>query len=210
MKPERSIEVVYLRPSEITTGFGNPRKEIKKKSQELQESLEAYGDFGILVVDENQDIICGNQRLKQFLELRDDEPKLCKKLIGYTKAEKRAINIKGNLPAGEWDIDILADWTADLNGDFGINETLNKEVDERAIREMELIHYEKYDYVLIACRNELDYNQLVRSLSIEEKEVVIARKKEGKHRTIKARAVWFDKMNAKIIPLDEAGKENEE
>lgn len=202
-KLERRIEVVYLRPSEIGTNFGNPRKEKKKGPEELQASLEAYGDFGVLVVDENRDIICGNQRLKEFIKMGDDEPKLCKQLFGYTEAEKRAINIKGNIHAGEWDIDLLADWTADLNVDFGINETLKKEANERSIREMELIRYEKYDYVLIACRNELDYNQLVRALGIEDKEVVIARKKEGNPRTIKARAIWYDKMKAKIVPIED-------
>jgi hypothetical protein len=199
VKPARRIEVVYLRPSEIGTNFGNPRKEKKKGPEELQSSLEAYGDFGVLVVDENRDIICGNQRLKEFIKMGDDEPKLCKQLFGYTEAEKRAINIKGNIHAGEWDIELLADWTADLNVDFGISETLKKEANERSIREMELIRYEKYSYVLLATRTELDFNQLARKLGIEDKEIVIARKKEGKHRTIQARAIWYDKIDAKIL-----------
>jgi hypothetical protein len=203
VKPARRIEVVYFRPSEIGTNFGNPRKEKKKGPEELQASLGAYGDFGVLVVDENRDIICGNQRLKEFIKMGDDEPKLCKQLFGYTEAEKRAINIKGNIHAGEWDVDLLADWTADLNVDFGINETLKKEANERSIREMELIHYERYSYILIATRNEIDYNQLVRALGIEDKEIVITRKKDGNPRTIKARAIWYDKMKAKIVPIEE-------
>jgi hypothetical protein len=206
-KPERRIEVVYLRPSEIGTNFGNPRKEKKNGAEELQSSLETYGDFGVLVVDENLDIICGNQRLKEFIRSGDDDPKLCKQLFGYSVAEKRAINIKGNIHAGEWDVDLLADWTADLNGDLGIKESLQKEMNERSIREMELIHYERYSYVLIACRNELDYNQLTRALGINDKEVVIARKREGKPRTIKARAIWYDKMKAKIIPIESLEEE---
>jgi hypothetical protein len=205
-KPDRRIDVIWLRPSEIGTGFGNPRKPAdKKNADDLRQSLETFGDFGCLVVDENKDIICGNERLKEFIKVRDDNPKLCKQLFGYSKAEKRVINIKGNLHAGTWDTDLLADWTADLNISIGINETVSNEINKRSISEMELIHYEKYDYVLIACRSELDYNQLIRALGIEDKEVVIARKKDGKHRTIKARAIWYDKMKAKIVPL-ESGK----
>jgi hypothetical protein len=202
-KPQRRIEVVYLRPSQIGTNFGNPRKEKKNGAEELQSSLKAYGDFGVLVVDENLDIICGNQRLKEFIRTGDDEPKLCKQLFGYSIAEKRAINIKGNIHAGEWDVDLLADWTADLNGDLGIKESLKKEMDERSIREMELIAYEKYSYVLLATRTELDFNQLARRLGIEDKEVVIARKKDGKHRTIQARAIWYDTIKARILSKEE-------
>jgi len=61
---------------------------------------------------------------------------------------------------------------------------------------MELIHYEKYDYVMIVCRSELDYNDLVRRLGIEGAEVSIAKRK------IKARAIWYDQMNAMIVPIE--------
>lgn len=126
-------------------------------------------------------------------ELDDEQEVLCKRLCGYTKAELRAINIKDNTHAGEWDLDLLADWTSDLNIDLGI-ELDNDNTDERSIKEMELIHYEKYDYVMIVCRSELDYNDLVRKLGIEGKQVAISKRK------IKARAVWYDKMNATIVP----------
>lgn len=198
----RRIEVLWLRPSEIGTGFGNPRKPAdKKNAADLRESLETFGDFDVLVVDENKDIIAGNQRLRQFIEMGDDEPKLCKQLFGYSRAEKRAINIKANTHAGTWDTDLLADWTADLNINLGINEKLEKAAEERSMREMELIHYEKYNYVLIACRNELDYNNLVRTLGIEEAQVPIC-----KTRKIKARAIWYDKMKAKLVPLADGEK----
>ena len=201
-KPSKRIDVIYLRPSEIGTGFGNPRKAPdRKKAEELRQSLKTFDDFGLMVVDENRDIIAGNQRLRQFVEMGDDEPKLCKQLIGYTRAEKRAINIKANTHAGTWDTDLLADWTADLNVSLGIDEKLEKEAEERKIREMELIHYERYNYVLIACRNELDYNNLVRTLGIEGAVVPVC-----KTRKIKGRAIWYDKMKAKIVPLEEGEK----
>ena len=200
--PVKRIEVVYLRPSEIGTGFGNPRKPAdKKNAEDLRESLEAFGDFGVMVVDESKNIIAGNERLKRFIEMGDDELKLCKQLFGYTRAEKRAINIKANTHAGTWDTDLLADWTADLNIKLGINEKMEKAAEERSIREMELIHYERYNYVLIACRNELDYNNLIRTLGIESAQVPI-----HKTRKIKARAIWYDKMKAKLVPLADGEK----
>ena len=63
---------------------------------------------------------------------------------------------------------------------------------------MEPIHYEKYDYVLIACRNELDYNDLVRKLGIEGGQVKVA-----KTRHIKGRAIWYDQMKARILSPEE-------
>ena len=81
-----------------------------------------------------------------------------------------------------------------------------KELEERAIPDMELIHYEKYDYVMIVCRNELDYNNLVRALGIEGAKVKIS-----KSRKINARAIWYDKMKVKLIPIEEEqNKENVE
>lgn len=79
-----------------------------------------------------------------------------------------------------------------------------KPVEERSIKEMEPIHYEQYDYVLIACRNELDYNDLVRKLSIEGGQVKVAKK-----RSIKGRAIWYDQMKAQIIGTDEVRQEND-
>ena len=195
---EKRIEVCKIRAGDIKTGFGNPRKISKKKLEELEESFEMFGDFGIYLVDEDNNIIAGNQRLKVVLRKYGPDTILdCKRLIGYTPEELRAINLKDNIHAGEWDLDLLADWTADLNVDFGIDA---KEVDPnvREIKMMELIRYEKYDYVMIVCKNEPDYLQLTRALGIDESKVLIA-----KRRKIKARAIWYDDMKAQIVKKSE-------
>lgn len=197
MEENKRIEVVELHISDIKTTFGNPRKIAKKKLEELRKSLETYGDFGVFVVNEENELIAGHQRLTVLKEMHYQGTLLCKRLIGYSEAELRAINIKDNTHAGEWDLDLLADWTADLNLDLGL-EIEKKTVLERPIDEMELIHYEKYDYVLIACRDELSYNSLIRSLGIEDKKVLIGPKK----RPIKGRAIWFEDMNVDFVPKE--------
>lgn len=199
MENEKRIEVVEMRAGDIKTGFGNPRKVTKKKFEELKRSLQTFKDFGIFIIDEEDNVIGGNLRLKATKEIDPDAKVLCKRLIGYTEAEKRVINIKDNTHAGEFDIDLLADWTADLTVDLGIENIAKKEIEDRTIPEMELIHYEKYDYVMIVCRNELDYNNLVRALGIEGAKVGIAKRK------IKARAIWYDEMKARIVPFEETG-----
>lgn len=183
--PERRIEVVEMRVGDIKTGFGNPRKIGKKKREELKRSLEQFGDFGIFLIDEQDNVIAGNMRQAILNEIDPDTVVTCKRLIGYTEAELRAINIKDNTHAGEWDLDLLADWTADLNMDLGLD-LQQSGPGERKIKEMELLNYEKYDYVMIVCKNEMDYNELTRKLGIDGAKVKINDKKK-----IKARAVWY-------------------
>ena len=188
----KEIEVVELKVSDLNTEFGNPRTITKKKKEELKQSLDTFGNFGLVLIDENNNIIAGNQRVAVLKEEDEDAIVLCKRLKGYTESELRAINIKDNVHSGDWDLDVLADWTADLNIDVGIE--IEKDVEEREIKEMELIHYEKYDYVIIACRYETDYNDLIRKLGIEDVKVPIT-----KTRSIKARAIWYEDIKGKII-----------
>lgn len=197
----KRIEVVEMHVCDIKTGFGNPRKITKKKREELEKSLEQHGDFGIFLIDEEDNIIAGNQRLAVLMNKDPMTKVLCKRLIGYSNAELRAINIKDNTHSGEWDLDMLADWTADLIIDLGIEEE-KPDPDERSIKDMEPVRFEKYDYVLIACRNEIDYNELTRNLGIEGKKMKVA-----KSRKIKARAVWYHDMKCQIVPKEETAGE---
>lgn len=204
---EKRIEIVRRRVGDLKLDFGNPRKIKKQKREDLEESLEKYGDFDIIVINEKDQVIGGNQRVT-ILQRKDPNIIVdCKMLVGYTVAEQKYVNIKLNSHAGEWDLDELGDWTADLMDSFKLDlEKPEKPVEERNIKEMEPIHYEQYDYVLIACRNELDYNDLVRKLGIEGGQVKVA-----KSRHIKGRAIWYDQMKAQIVSAEEvADREGEE
>lgn len=195
----KSIEVVEIPLSELKDGIGNPRKITKKKAKELQESLEQFGDFGIIVVDEHNNIISGHQRVNALrISKGDNATVLCKKLIGYSQPELRAINIKANTHSGDWDMDKLAEWTADLNLNLGLELPQIDPNTDAKIKDMELIRYEKYDYVMIVCRNEIDYLNLTCALGIDGKKVLVAKGKNGE-RKIKARAIWYDEMKAKIV-----------
>ena len=190
----KHIEMIQMRVGDINTDFGNPRTISKKKREELKKSLEELDDFGIFLIDENNSIIAGNQRLSILKEKDEDILVWCKKLIGYTKSELRAINIKDNTHAGEWDLDLLADWNADIGLDLGFQTVAdNDSMLDRRTKEMELIHYEKYDYVMIVCRHETDYLDLCRKLGIEGKKIAMT-----KNRKIKARAIWYDDVKCDI------------
>lgn len=203
---EKRIEVVERRVGDLKLDFGNPRKIKKQKKEDLEQSLNDHGDFGIIVINEKNQVLGGNQRVTIFQKQNPDMIVVCKMLIGYTVAEQKYVNIKLNSHAGEWDLEELGDWTADLMGSFKMDlEKPVKPLEERSIKEMEPIHYEQYDYVLIACRNELDYNDLVRKLGIEGGTVKVA-----KTRRIKGRAIWYDQMKSQILSAEEVAAMNEE
>lgn len=203
---EKRIKVVERRVGDLKLDFGNPRKIKKQKKEDLEQSLNDHGDFGIIVINEKDQVLGGNQRVTIFQKQNPDMIVVCKQLIGYTIAEQKYVNIKLNSHAGEWDLDELGDWTADLMGSFKMDlEKPVKPLEERSIKEMEPIHYEQYDYVLIACRNELDYNDLVRKLGIEGGTV-----KAAKTRRIKGRAIWYDQMKSQILSAEEVAAMNEE
>lgn len=197
---EKRIEVCRVRVGDLRLDFGNPRKIKKQKREDLEDSLEKYGNFGEIVVNENNQVLGGNQRVEIYQRKNPDMEVDVKRLIGYTVAEQKYVNIKLNSHAGEWDLEELGDWTADLMGGFKLDlEQPPKPVEDRSIKEMEPIHYEQYDYVLIACRNELDYNELVRKLGIEGGQVKVAKK-----RHIKGRAIWYDQFKGRILSEEEA------
>lgn len=175
---KKRIEVVEMRVGDIKFGFGNPRKIKKKKKEELERSIEQYGDFGLFLIDENNNAIGGNQRATTMAAQDPDRIVLCKRLIGYSEA----------------------DLTTDLGLDL-------KELDpnDRKKKEMELINLEKYNYVLIVCKNELDYNELTRNLGIDGAIVRMGPKKK-----LKARAVWYHDMKAQIVSAADAGSLDQE
>ena len=203
----KRIEVVQRRVGDLKLDFGNPRKIKKQKKEDLEQALNDHGDFGIIIINEKDQVLGGNQRVMIFQKQDPDMMVWCKLLVGYTIAEQKYVNIKANSHAGEWDLEELGDWTADLMSSFKLDlEKPDKPLEERSIKEMEPIHYEQYDYVLIACRNELDYNDLVRKLGIEGGTVKVA-----KTRRIKGRAIWYDQMKSQIISAEEvAAREAEE
>lgn len=196
----KEIKILELEVGELKNGFGNPRKITKKKMQELESSLENLGDFGVFVIDEHKNLIAGTQRAAALCKKDPHIKVTCKMLIGYTEAELRAVNLVDNTHAGDWDLDALSAWTADLNIDIGIDAT-KKELDARTIPELEPIRFERYDYVVIACNNEIDYNELIRNLGLEGRKIKVAK------RRLKARAVWYHEIKAQIVPKKDAKPE---
>lgn len=96
-------------------------------------------------------------------------------------------------------MNLLSEWTADLTLDLGI-EAKEKDPKNKNLDAMEHLRYEQYDYVMIVCRNEVDYLNLIRDLGLEGKKTIVT-----PTRKIKARAIWYDD----IIKLEAKEKKEE-
>lgn len=188
----KRIELVQLRVGDLKLENPNPRKIKKKKREELERSLTKLGDFGVVVIDETDNVVSGFQRVQVLSDLDPDRVIDCKRLVGYSEQEKKIINIKANQHAGEWDIDALLDFAIDLT-DLDLSDVLpeTKEDDGhgKVIADMELRRFEKYDYLVIMCRNKLDYNELLRKLDLEKTKQHLTASK-----TVKARAIWYEEF----------------
>lgn len=82
---EKRIEVVTRRVGDLKLDFGNPRKIKKQKKDDLQKSLKEYGDFDIIVINEKNQVIGGNQRVSIIKAENPDTEVVCKLLIGYAE-----------------------------------------------------------------------------------------------------------------------------
>lgn len=198
---DKKIEVCEVAIKDLQDKIGNPRKIGRKQLNELKDSFDDFGDFGIIVIDEENNIISGHQRVQVLKDTQGGDAKvLCKRLVNYSLEEKMAINIKANTHAGTWDMTKLAEWTSQMVVKIGLD-VPDVGVDDVKVRDMELIRYEKYDYVMIVCRSEIDYLNLIRMLKLEDKKVVVGHGKSGDRR-IKARAVWYDYLTS-VVELKE-------
>ena len=182
---KKAITVEERKVSSLDLSFGNPRKIKKKKAEELRRSLEEHGDFGSFVIDDKGRVISGNQRAQILNQMDPDTMVTCKVLHGYSEQELRRINVASNTHAGGWDFDILAEWFSDI--DLSIDEKKGDDLTERTIQEMMPVNLEKYDFVVIVCRNELDFNHVERFFGLSDKKVKYSEKAKKK-----ARAVFFD------------------
>jgi len=106
---KKQILVEEIEISKLKNLEDNPRKITKKSKKSLEASLKKLGDFGVIVVDENNVVLSGNQRV-DILRKMGVEKVLIKKVVGYTEKEKKAIALIANTQAGDWDKEQLKDF----------------------------------------------------------------------------------------------------
>lgn len=127
------VEIKKMKLSDLIPTAKNPRKISKEDLERLQKSVKAFPkmlDIREIVIDENNRILGGHQRVKALLANGETEVNV-KVVSGLTEKEKDEFMIRDNVQNGEWDEDILnAEWDeSDLSewGGVVLNEKEEKE-----------------------------------------------------------------------------------
>ena len=114
----KKMKLADLIPTE-----NNPRQIKKDDFERLKKSVQSFPqmlDIREIVVDENNRILGGHQRVKALLANGEREVNV-KVVEGLSEEEKREFVIRDNIQNGEWDFDVLANEWDDLSlDDWGI------------------------------------------------------------------------------------------
>ena len=114
----KKMKLADLIPTE-----NNPRQIKKDDFERLKKSIKSFPemlDIREIVVDEDNRILGGHQRVKAVLENGEKEVNV-KVVEGLSEEEKREFVIRDNVQNGEWDFDVLANEWSDLDlQDWGI------------------------------------------------------------------------------------------
>jgi hypothetical protein len=103
---------------------GNPRKITERQAEELRKSLDRFGVAAIPVVDMGGTIVGGHQRCAILMaqgkgDMEVDVRVPSRKLTDEEFAE---LNLRLNKNLGEWDFDVLANFSEDLLLSIGFDE----------------------------------------------------------------------------------------
>ena len=84
----------------------NPRQISSKQYKDLKESVKKFGLVDPIIVNKDNTVIGGHQRLKVCKELKYVEVECV--MLDLSKEEERELNIRLNKNTGDFDMDILA------------------------------------------------------------------------------------------------------
>jgi ParB-like chromosome segregation protein Spo0J len=119
----------------------NPRQISTKQFKDLKESIKKFGLVDPIIVNKNNTVIGGHQRLKICKELKHIEIDCV--VLDLSKEEERELNIRLNKNTGDFDMDILAnefdideltDWGfKHIDLDINIDKIVDDNIDDSAI-----------------------------------------------------------------------------
>ena len=110
--------------NDLTPYKENPRMITEKQKNDLGESLKKFNLMSIPVINTDNTIISGHQRMKilQLLDRGKEEIDVRVPNRKLTKDEFREANLRENKNLGSWDRDILATFDEELLLDVGFTE----------------------------------------------------------------------------------------
>ena len=120
MKIER-ININKLKPAEY-----NPRQISKRDFNILTDSLLKFGCVDPIIINSDNTIIGGHQRVKAFKTLAEqgklEDITIPCVVLNLTKEQEKELNIRLNQNGGEWDFDLLSNFEIEELKDWGFKE----------------------------------------------------------------------------------------
>jgi ParB-like chromosome segregation protein Spo0J len=100
------MKITKVKISELKQAEYNPRRLTKKQYEDLKASLEKFGLVDPIIINSDNTVIGGHQRLKIVRELGASEVPTVR--VNLSKEDERELNIRLNKNTGEFDLDVLA------------------------------------------------------------------------------------------------------
>jgi len=101
----------------------NPRQVKKDRFKQLAKNIDSVGFFGGIVINLDNVVLSGNQRIKVLLDKGFDEIEVMVPDRALSVEEEQEVNITANVIAGEWDADILSSaFSTDDLADWGLTD----------------------------------------------------------------------------------------
>lgn len=130
---------------ELIPNTKNPRKLSKEQAQHLETSLSKFGLCEPIVVNTNNNIIGGHQRVKTLKKMKHKTAQVLVASKELTNEEVDELAIRLNKNTGEWDWDILAnewemkeliEWGFDVDEFLGFEEDISLPDGEKGIEKI--------------------------------------------------------------------------
>ena len=100
-------KIITVNKEQVKEWEQNPRKINDNEFSKLKRSIKEFGFVEPIIIDENNIIIGGHQRIKALYDLNINIPITAIQLTGYSENEKAALNVALNKISGDWHVEKL-------------------------------------------------------------------------------------------------------
>ena len=100
------MKIEKVKISELNPAEYNPRRMTNKQYEDLKNSLEKFGLVDPIIINSDNTVVGGHQRLRIMRELGAELVPIVR--VNLSKEDEKELNIRLNKNTGEFDLDVLA------------------------------------------------------------------------------------------------------
>ena len=138
------MKIEKVKIAELKQAEYNPRRMTNKQYEDLRNSLEKFGLVDPIIINADNTVVGGHQRLKIMRELGAELVPVVR--VNLSKEDEKELNIRLNKNTGEFDLDVLAnnfdidelkDWGfKDIELGFNIDKIVEGDIEDDHIPEV--------------------------------------------------------------------------